>query len=154
MIDLSIVIPSYEAADCLGDCLASIEQARRAHPEIAIEVILVDNGSREACVAVARGSALQPRVIAWLRNRGFAAAVNAGLRTRRGRHALLLNSDVRIDPNLLARAIEILDREPSIGVLGPALFHSDGRPQRSVHPQPDLSTELLPEPVLRWLRPA
>ena len=154
MIDLSIVIPSYEAADCLEACLRSIEAALRSHPEIAVEVIVVDNGSRDGCVALARASALQPRVIAWLRNRGFAAAVNAGLRRRRGRHALLLNSDVRIDRDLLVGAIGILDREPSIGVLGPALFHPDGRPQRSVHPQPDLSTELLPEPVLRWLRPA
>jgi GT2 family glycosyltransferase len=154
MIDLSIVIPSYEASDCLEQCLASIADARQAHPEVSIEVIVVDNGSSEECVALALGSALRPRVIAWLRNRGFAAAVNAGLRRRRGRHALLLNSDVRIDRDLLAQALEILDQEPSVGVLGPALFHPDGRPQRSVHPQPDLATELLPELVLRWLRPA
>ncbi len=154
MIDLSIVIPSYEALECLEQCLASIREAERAHPELALEVIVVDNGSSDGCAALALRSELQPRVIAWLRNRGFAAAVNAGLRRRRGRHALLLNSDVRIDRDLLVQAIEILDREPSVGVLGPALFHPDGRPQRSVHPQPDLFTELVPEPILCWLRPA
>lgn len=154
MIDLSIVIPSYQASDCLERCLDSIRDAQRAHPEISLEVIVVDNGSSDDCVQIALGSALRPRVVAWLRNRGFAAAVNAGLRRRQGRHALLLNSDVRIDRDLLAQAIGILDREPRVGVLGPALFHPDGRPQRSVHPQPDLSTELLPEPLLRWLRPA
>ncbi|MBJ21690.1 MAG: hypothetical protein CL933_19965 [Deltaproteobacteria bacterium] len=154
MIDLTIVIPSYEAQDCLTECLAAIRDAERAHPELALEVIVVDNGSRDESLARARESVLAPRLIAWVRNRGFAAAVNAGLRIRRGRHALLLNSDVRVAPDLLVGAVAVLDDETEIGVLGPALFHSDGRPQRSVHASPGLLTEFVPDFLLRRFRPA
>lgn len=154
MIDLSIVIPSYEAADCLAACLASIDAAQKAHPALAIEVIVVDNGSRDGSLAVAQRAAQPLRLVAWLENRGFAAAANAGLRRRRGRHALILNSDVEIDPDLLQGAVHRLDEDPSIGVLGPSLRHPDGRPQRSVHAEPDLATELVPEWMLRRLRPS
>jgi len=154
MIDLTIVIPSYEAADCLGECLDAIGEAERAHPELGLEVIVVDNGSRDGSVARARESSLHPRLIAWVRNRGFAAAVNAGLRLRRGRHVLLLNSDVRIAEDLLVGGVAALDEKSEIGVLGPALFHPGGRPQRSIHALPGLQTEFLPDVLLRWLRPA
>jgi GT2 family glycosyltransferase len=149
MIDLTIVIPSFEAADCLAKCLTSIERAAKAEPDLGLEVIVVDNGSRDGSLDVAERAALRPRLVAWADNRGFASAVNAGLRRRRGRHALLLNSDVEIEPDLLREAVRLLDRSPEIGVLGPALFHPDGRPQRSVHAEPGLATEFLPDWILR-----
>jgi len=153
VIDLSIIIPNYETEDCLAECLDAIGGAKQVHPELAFEVIVVDNGSRDESVARARESSLRPRLIAWARNRGFAAAVNAGLRIRRGRHVLLLNSDVRIAADLLTAGVAMLDAKSDIGVLGPALFHPDGRPQRSVHPLPSLQTEFLPDIFLRWIRP-
>ncbi len=154
MIDLTIVIPSYEAEECLRECLDAIHDAQRAHPGLELDVIVVDNGSRDASVARVRESVLAPRLIAWVRNRGFAAAVNAGMRIRRGRHVLLLNSDVRVGPDLLSRGVAILDSSSEIGILGPALFHPDGRPQRSVHALPGLQTEFIPEVLMRWFRPA
>jgi GT2 family glycosyltransferase len=153
MIDLTIILVSFETADLLTDCLDSVTAARAAHPELNLEVIVVDNGSRDDSVDRAAASALRPRLVAWVRNRGFAAAVNAGLRLRRGRHVLLLNSDVRVDPDLLVDAVSILDQNPDIGVLGPGLLHPDGRAQRSVHPLPGWQTEWLPEVMLRKLRP-
>lgn len=152
MIDLSILIASYENADLLGDCLLALERAQAAHPQLELEVILIDNGSQDASVARARASALLVRVIALARNRGFATAVNLGLRIRRGRHVLLLNSDATIAPDVLARAVALLDGNEAIGVLGVALLHPGGRPQRSVHAFPGLATELLPDALVRWGR--
>lgn len=149
MIDLSVVIASYENADLLAGCLDAIRIAGEAHPELRIEVLVVDNGSRDASVEVARAAAMAVRVVALRRNRGFAAAVNLGLRIRRGRHVLLLNSDARIEPDVLSRAVALIDAHEAIGVLGVALLHPDGRPQRSVHAFPDGASELLPD---AWVR--
>ncbi|MEZ4279477.1 MAG: glycosyltransferase family 2 protein [Myxococcota bacterium] len=151
MIDLSVVIASYENAALLQRCLAALGRACAAHPALAVEIIVVDNGSRDASVEVARGSGLPVRIVALARNRGFAAAVNLGLRIRRGRHVLLLNSDAEIEPDGLAGGVTLLDAQPAIGVMGAALFHADGRPQRSVHAFPGLATELWPE---AWVRAA
>ena len=115
-------------------------------------MVVVDNGSRDDSVARARASELAPRVLAYARNRGFASAVNAGLRECRGRYVLLLNSDAEVAPELFAEAVGLLDATPRIAILGPALEHADGRPQRSVHVLPGLDSELLGEPVARWLR--
>ena len=151
MIDLSVVIASYENEALLGDCLAALARAVEAHPALPIEVIVVDNGSQDASVAVARAAALPVRLVALARNRGFAAAVNFGLRLRRGRHVLLLNSDARVAPDLLVRAVALLDANEAIGVVGAGLVHPDGRPQRSAHAFPSLAGELLPA---AWVRAA
>lgn len=153
MIDLTILIPSYETRDLLSKCLDSIATACLEHPELRVETIVVDNGSRDGSVEVALASPVAPRLVALVRNRGFAVAVNYGLRLRRGRHVLLLNSDTEIEPDVLVRGVELLDESVDVGVLGVALVHPDGRTQRSVHAFPGLETELLPELVLRMTRP-
>lgn len=152
MIDLSIVIPCYENAALLARCLEGLERARAAHPALAFEVLVVDNGSREPVVATARASTLAPRIVALARNRGFAAAVDQGLRLRRGRHVLLLNSDAVVDEDALVRGVARLDADASLGIVGARLRHADGRPQRSAHAFPGLASELLSERVTRAVR--
>jgi hypothetical protein len=153
MIDLTILIVSYETRALLSSCLDSIAKACLEHPELRVETIVVDNGSRDRSVEVAKASAVTARIVALVRNRGFAVAVNYGLRLRRGRHVLLLNSDSEIESDLLVRAVELLDASSDAGVLGVALVYPDGRGQRSVHAFPGLQTELIPEPILRRIRP-
>jgi GT2 family glycosyltransferase len=153
MIDLTILIVSYETCEVLSNCLDAIAEAYRNHPELRVETIVVDNGSRDRSVEVALASAVEPRIVALVRNRGFAAAVNYGLRLRRGRHVLLLNSDTEIESNVLVRGVDLLDASAVVGVLGIGLVYPDGRAQRSVHAFPGLQTELIPEPILRMTRP-
>jgi GT2 family glycosyltransferase len=154
LIDLTILIASHETRELLLACLDSVETARRAHPELGVEIIVVDNASCDGSAVAIREHAPDARVFALVRNRGFAAAVNLGLRASCGRSILLLNSDVEIDEDLLAAGARILDENSQVGVVGAGLVHSGGRPQRSVHPLPGLQTELLPEFVLRNFRPA
>jgi len=153
MIDLTILIVNHETGDLLSDCLDSVANACLEYPRLEVETIVIDNGSRDGSLDVALASIVEPRIVALVRNRGFAAAVNVGLRLRRGRHVLLLNSDAEIEPDVLSGGVELLDGSAGIGVLGIALVHPDGRAQRSVHAFPGLQTELIPEPILRRLRP-
>ena len=105
MIDLTIVVVSYETRDLLSNCLGSISKACIDHPRLRVETIVVDNGSLDGSVEVAAASPTKPRIVALIRNGGFATAVNHGLRLRRGRHVLLLNSDVEIEPDVLVRGV-------------------------------------------------
>jgi GT2 family glycosyltransferase len=153
MIDLTILVVNYETSDLLANCLDAVARASRDQPTLRVETIVVDNGSRDRSVEVALASPVAPRIVALVRNRGFAVAVNYGLRLRRGRHVLLLNSDTEIEPDVLVRGVELLDASADVGVLGISLVHPDGRAQRSVHAFPGLQTELIPEPILRMTRP-
>jgi GT2 family glycosyltransferase len=145
LIDLTIVIPSYETRVLLLSSLEAVEAARAAHPELSVEIIVVDNASSDGSASAVEVRFPEVRLVAAVRNRGFAWAVNRGLALRRGRAVLLLNSDVEVDCDLLADGLHILDGHPEIGVVGGALTHSDGRPQRSVHHAPGLATEFVPE---------
>lgn len=146
-MDVSVIVPSYETRSLLLACLDSIEGARRAHPEIELEVIVVDNGSRDASAWAVQERFPDTRLFVGVCNRGFAAAVNRGWREAQGRVVVLVNSDVEIDPDAFAIGLGLFDEEPEIGVAGAALEHADGRAQRSVHRLPGLASEMIPD----WL---
>ena len=54
IVDVSIVIPSYETGALLARCLEAVAQSARACPEVVSEVIVVDNGSRDGSADYAR----------------------------------------------------------------------------------------------------
>jgi len=153
-VDLTVIVASFETRPLTLACLEAVRRARIAAPDLGVETWVIDNGSQDGTAAAIARAHPEVRLVALVRNRGFAAAVNIGMRRARGRHLLLLNSDVLIEPELLSAGVALLDGQPGIGVLGVSLRHPDGRPQRSVHALPDWQSELLPGSLLRLIRPA
>jgi GT2 family glycosyltransferase len=107
----------------------------------AAEVVVVDNFSdpHPAVAQLRRLSGVSLR--RWRRNRGFARAVNEGVRLSRGDWVLLLNPDVTLSSGFLddalARAGRLAD-EPNVGVVGFGLRNTDGSRQLSTGPFPSL----------------
>ncbi len=87
---------------------------------------MVDNASSDGSVEVARGVA-GVRTIALVRNLGFAAANNAGIRASRGNLLLLLNSDTIVPDGAIDRLVERLLAVPEARVAGPRLIDGAGR---------------------------
>ncbi len=79
------------------------------------ETIVVDNGSRDDTAAMLELEFPQVVVVRFPENRGFAPAVNAGLRAARGDMLVLMNNDVEADPGWLAALAAALDRAPDAG---------------------------------------
>ncbi len=139
--DLSVVIVNYRQWQ---DTLALVRQLRQsaALGDGAAEVVVIDNHS-PADRAVTRLRRL-PGVSLWRsrHNGGFAAGANQGCRLSLGRWLLLLNPDTSVPPDFLDRAIRFADAlaadEPSAGVVGFELRHSDGTRQHSFGPFPTL----------------
>ena len=96
---LSIIIVSFNARADLERCLRSLADAP---PRLDHEIIVVDNGSSDGSVEVARAYR-SVRTIALSRNGGFAAGNNAGIRESRGRLLLLLNSDTVVPAGAVDR---------------------------------------------------
>jgi O-antigen biosynthesis protein len=117
MRDVDIVIPCFGQAAVTERCLQSIlttcaEQVR---------VLLVDNGSPDADGEVYR-RALAPLAHWYCRlptNTGFVRATNVGLAVSDAPNVLLLNNDTELVPGLLAALLEVLAREPKVGIVGP-----------------------------------
>ncbi len=155
MIDLSIIVLSWEARALALACLASVEQALAAdRGGLRSEVWLVDNGSRDSTAAAVRERFPQVEVIELAENGGFARGMNAGLARARGRCVVLLNNDARPLAGTFDRCVSYLDAHPDVGIVGPQLVAPDGSLQNSVHGEPRLRDEVLPRALAGWLRPS
>lgn len=99
---LSIVVPALNEAARIGTCLEALQPLRAA----GHEVIVVDGGSKDATLELARAAADQ--VLA--APRGRAAQMNAGARVARGEALLFLHADTRLPPQADALVIGALAR--------------------------------------------
>ncbi len=102
---VTVVIPIWNSGAWLPGCLDSL--ARQGFR--GFEVVLVDNGSDDGAAESARARDPRIEVIRFERNRGFAAAANAGIRAGRGPYVALLNADTRAEPGWLAALVACLE---------------------------------------------
>jgi GT2 family glycosyltransferase len=156
MIDLSIVLLSWNGRDLALACLDSIDRTVRARSDadhLSTETILVDNGSSDGTVEAVRARFPWVEIVALPANRGFAAGNNAGLARARGRYVCLLNNDTLVRPDAFETCVRHLDAHPEVGAVGPQLLHDDGRKQNSIHNFPTLLLELVPRGLLEVLAP-
>jgi GT2 family glycosyltransferase len=118
----SVIIPNWNGQELLGPCLESLYRQDFSD----FETILIDNGSRDGSVAFVRDHFPQVTIIGFGENRGFSAAVNAGILASEGRYIALLNNDTEIDRLWLKELVATLDANPEVGsVASKVLFHSD-----------------------------
>ena len=127
MIDVSIVIVSFNARADLERCLDSLHASP---PAAGHEIIVVDNQSRDGS---AEAAAKWPdvRVIQTSANLGFARATNVGIRASRGSNLLLLNSDTSVPAGAIDGLLAELRRDPAAAVVGPRLVDATGRAELS-----------------------
>ena len=127
MIELSIVIVSFNAHDDLDRCLASLAADP---PALAHEVIVVDNASADGSADVVRRYPAV-RLIETGRNLGFAAGNNRGIRASTGELLLLLNSDTVVPPGAVDGLVAVLRQHPEAAIVGPRLVDAQGRAELS-----------------------
>ncbi len=135
-MSFSVVTVVHDSADDLERLLASL--GRFVHP--LPQVIVVDSGSRDAGVDVARTHGAE--VVKLERNAGFGAGCNAGLELVTAPVVALVNPDVELlDGRLVRLAERAAERE---ALLAPRLLNGDGSLQDSAHPRPGTVEALLP----------
>jgi hypothetical protein len=137
--DLAVIIVSWNVKDVVLENLRSIFTS---DPMPAIDIILVDNASSDGTADAVRETFPSVRVIANKENHGFAAACNQGLYASSARHALLLNPDMRVEPNALSKTVNYLDAYPNIAVLGPKLVDENGKAMHHMRRFPRLGDQL------------
>ncbi len=124
MLDLSIIIVSYNTCQLLDDCLQSVFEA--AEPAGGMDVIVVDNASMDGSQEMVRVKYPQVKLLAWQENRGFSAANNGGTAVSNTHYTLFLNSDTRIDSQALLRPLAYLQANPDVGAITAKLIYPTG----------------------------
>ena len=109
---ISVIIPAYNAARTLGECLNSIFASE--YPDF--EVIVVDDGSRDESATVAQRYPC--RLLRQAKNIGASRAKNAGAEVASGDVVFFTDSDCLIRPDALRIIAEDLADPDVTGVVG------------------------------------
>jgi len=113
MPKVSILIPAYNRGYCLKDALDSV--AAQTYQDF--EVIVVDDGSSDETSQVVKSHPLDIQYI-YQKNKGVAAARNAGMAKMTGEYLAFLDSDDMWLPKKLEIQLDFLNRHPEVDVLG------------------------------------
>lgn len=140
MIDLSVIVVSYNTNKILFDCLSTIFSNKDG---ISIEVIVVDNASSDGSPDMVKKEFPGVRLIQNTQNQGFAKANNQGIKISIGRFILLLNSDTLITDNAFKKMVEWMDTHKEVGVATCCLKNEDGSVQPTGGFFPNLPRLLL-----------
>lgn len=109
---VTVVIPMYNAATYLQECLDSVLKQTFRN----FEVICVDDGSPDNCAEIIQACNDDRVFLVRQYNRGLAGARNTGIRHSRGEYVAFLDSDDRWDARKLELHIAHLDGNPDVGV--------------------------------------
>jgi glycosyltransferase involved in cell wall biosynthesis len=144
---VSVIVPCYDKAPYVQATLDSVY----AQTFTSYELIAVDDGSRDATAEILRAQGT--RIVALFGpNRGASAARQRGLEAARGELIQYLDADDLLEPDALARAVEVLDvsgAEVAYGGYEELLEREPGRfepgrrfdrPMEAVDPDPELAT--------------
>ncbi|MEE8390095.1 MAG: glycosyltransferase family 2 protein [Anaerolineae bacterium] len=151
MLDLGIVIASYNTCDLLRTCLRLVYSSQG---DFTFEICVVDNASHDGSAEMVAAEFPQVRLIANAENVGYPSANNQGLRAfgfanqptnqlaNQPIFALLLNPDTELPPDALVQMLGFMADHPDAGAVGPKLVLPDGSLDlacRRSFPTPEIS---------------
>src|SRR5262245_50874255 len=100
MIEISVIIPTYNRAERLRACLDAL--TRQTQPGSDFEVVVVDDGSTpETLQLLTSLTTPYPLVVISQENLGQCRALNRGAEAARGRYCLFLDDDMVASPQLV-----------------------------------------------------
>lgn len=152
MLDLSVIIVSWNVRRYLADCLRSVF-AELNHSNLKGEVWVIDNSSTDGTVEMIKDLFPEVRLIVNQSNPGFGAANNQGMQAADAsepRYHFLLNPDTVVRSGAFGRMVDFMDENPNVGMTGARLVYGDGRFQHSAFEFPrigQLLFDLFPVPA-------
>jgi GT2 family glycosyltransferase len=114
LIDLSVIVVSYNTRALLRDCLHSVY---REGSQLNLEVFVVDNHSLDGSREMVERQFPEVQLICNQVNVGYSTANNQALRICRGTFILLLNSDTVVHPGVFDATIAHMQQHRDIGAL-------------------------------------
>lgn len=129
-INFSVIIPNYNGAKFIPNCLNSLISAIKKCPQSKFELIFVDNGSTDNSLKIAKDitTNLSTKYLILNTNYGFAGAVNRGINQAKYPWVVILNNDLTMEPNwfwLISTAIKN-NKDPQITTFFGTVLNIDG----------------------------
>ena len=123
-MNFSIVIPVWNGAEVIAQCLDALAAHRTDQP---FEMICVDNDSRDDSAAIIAAQFPAVKLLRQPVNLGFAGGVNVGIRVARGDVIVLLNQDCVPQRGWLLALAAAFEARPEFGIAGCTLYSTNGQ---------------------------
>ncbi len=123
MKKIFVVIPNWNGADMIAECLESLEKQTCKH-----EVIVVDNGSVDESVSIIEAQFPDVHLIRLPENTGFSGGVNTGIAYALEQKAdaiALFNNDAVAEKDWLKHLVETMETQPEAGIVACKLLRDD-----------------------------
>lgn len=140
MIDLSVIIISYNTKDTTKKCLAELIKTLQKSPTLTSEIIVVDNASTDESVeevkslkSKIKSQNITLKMIESKENLGFGRGNNYGLKYAEGEYVLFLNSDAFVREIDFDKLLGYLNIHPDIGALTVKLELPNGQIDMASH---------------------
>lgn len=109
---VSIIVVNYNGRDLLKECIQSIlDQTYQP-----IEIILVDNGSKDGSAEIVSKLFPEVKVINLKHNKGFTGGNIEGLKYAKGDFIFLANNDVVLDRQCIYNLVNSMENYPQVGI--------------------------------------
>lgn len=129
LLDLTIIIPSYNTRAVLQNCIESIYQHTKG---ISFEIICIDDASPDDSADMVAQCFPQVILVRNEVNQFYARNNNLGMRMSRARYACLLNSDTLLVNDAFAALVRFMDEHPEVAACSPKLLNPDRTVQHSI----------------------
>lgn len=116
---ISIVTLTWNTTEITVDFLRSLNEHCK-YPNL--EVIIVDNGSRENPESILKAVYPQAKIILNGKNLGFTGGNNIGIKAAKGDYLFIVNNDTEFTPGLLEGLLKIFETYLDAGIVSPK-FH-------------------------------
>jgi len=119
---VSIIIPAYNSAKYMAGTIQSALDQTWANKEI----IIVDDGSKDNTLAIAKGFESEIVTVLSQENKGASAARNKGLSVAKGEYIQFLDADDLLSPNKIAAQLEKLNGNKNLVGICDTVYFPDG----------------------------
>ncbi len=121
---VSIITVNYNQPDVTRELLFSIAQTNTYKN---IEIIVVDNGSKQNLNAELSGQFSNVSFIRSAINLGFAGGNNLGIQAATGDYYFLVNNDTEFTPGLVQKLVDVMEGHPDVGMVSPRINYFEDK---------------------------
>ena len=149
-IDVSVIIPVYNAKDFILDCLKSVSAQTFTG---GLECILVDDSGIDNSITLAKeyidlcGSKVVFRILSQEYNQGPSAARNRGVREANGEYVFFLDADDYISTDCLELLYKLANRHNLDYVQG--MYHSDDNYHMPVYKSEECNVPIFDRKIIK-----
>lgn len=138
-MDLSVIIVSWNVKNKLKENLTALLKSRT---DFSFEVLVADNASWDASAEMVENDFPRIKLIKNSANLGFARANNLAFAEAQGEFILLLNPDMRVNPETIDNIVRWAKENKQAGVIGCRLTDEQERNVPHVRRFPDFFDQL------------